>query len=152
MPLNSKIVVCLICVVPIFSCTGKRPSSLGVSDAGLAPCPSSRNCVSSDAPDGPHRVQAFALSASPDYSWQVIREEVASLPRTTVVKATANYLHAQCASALFGFVDDLELHLRESDNIVAIRSASRVGYSDLGVNRRRVEGLREALRARGVVR
>jgi uncharacterized protein (DUF1499 family) len=77
---------------------------------------------------------------------------VAALPRTTVIEETANYLHAQCASALFGFIDDLELHLRESDNIVAVRSASRVGYSDLGVNRRRVEGLREALQARGVVR
>jgi uncharacterized protein (DUF1499 family) len=71
---------------------------------------------------------------------------------SSVVEETANYLHAECASALFGFVDDLELHLRESNNIVAIRSASRVGYSDLGVNRRRVEGLREALRARGIVR
>jgi uncharacterized protein (DUF1499 family) len=108
--------------------------------------------VSSDVPDGIHQIEPFTLNASPEDSWRVIREEVASLPRTTVVEETANYLNAECASALFGFVDDLELHLRESDNIVAIRSASRVGYSDLGVNRRRVEGLREALRARGVVR
>ncbi len=68
MLLTSKIIVCLICAVPILSCTGKRPSSLGISGAGLAPCPSSRNCVSSDAPDGPHRVESFELSASPDYS------------------------------------------------------------------------------------
>ncbi len=152
MPLSWKIVVCLICVIPILSCRGKRPSSLGITDAGLAPCPSSPNCVSSDAPHGSHRIEAFVLSASSDYSWPVIREEVASLPRTTVVEETANYLHAECESALFGFVDELELHLRQSDNTVAIRSASRVGYSDLGVNRRRVEGLRKALRARGVVK
>ena len=152
MPLSWKIVVCLICIMPSLSCTGKQPSSRGISDAGLAPCPSSPNCVSSDAADEAQRVNAFALSASPADSWRVILEEVAALPRTTVVKETANYLHAQCTSALFGFVDDLELHLRTSDKIVAIRSASRVGYSDLGVNRRRVERLREALRARGVVR
>jgi uncharacterized protein (DUF1499 family) len=108
--------------------------------------------VSSDAADGAHRVEPFVLFASPEYAWQVIREEVGALPRTTVIKETANYLHAECSSALFGFVDDLELHLRPSANIVAIRSASRLGYSDLGVNRRRVEELREVLRARGVVR
>ncbi len=147
-----RLAACLLCAMPIFSCTGKRPSQLGVSDRGLAPCPPSPNCVSSDASDAAHRVEAFTLSASPDESWRVLREEVAALPRTTVIEETPNYLHAQCSSALFGFVDDLELHLRESANAVAVRSASRVGYSDLGVNRRRVERLRKALRARGVVR
>jgi len=147
-----EIVVCLFCFIPLFSCTGKRPSSLGPSDAGLSPCPSSPNCVTSDATGVAHRVEPFALSASPEYSWQIIREAVAALPRTTVVKETANYLHAECTSALFGFVDDLELHLRPSDNMVTIRSASRLGYSDLGVNRRRVEELRDVLRTRGVVR
>jgi uncharacterized protein (DUF1499 family) len=143
--------VFFLCAMPIFSCSGKRPSNLGVSDAGLAACPSSPNCVSSDAPDAAHRVEAFALAAAPEAAWRVIREEVARLPRTTVIAETASYLHAECASALFGFVDDLEFQLRAPANIVAIRSASRLGYSDLGVNRKRVEGLREALRARGVV-
>lgn len=152
MPLSWKFVVCFILGIPIISCTGNRPSNLGISDDGLAPCPSSSNCVSSEAPVGAHRVEPFILNASPKDSWRIIREEVEALPRTTVVEETANYLHAQCESALLGFVDDLELHLRESDNIVEIRSASRVGYFDLGVNQQRVEGLREALRARGVVR
>jgi len=124
--------------------------------ARLAACPASPNCVSSDASDASHRIEAYSLSASaddsPDALWRVVREAVASLPRTTVVEATGDYLHAECASALFGFIDDLELQLRVSDNLVAVRSASRVGYSDLGVNRRRVERLRETLRARGVVR
>lgn len=138
--------------MPILSCSGKRPSSLGVTDAGLAPCPSSPNCVSSDATDDVHRVEALALTGAPEEAWGSLREEVARWPRTTVVEDTGSYLHAECASALFGFVDDLELHLRASDGVIAVRSASRVGYGDLGVNRRRVEGLREALRARGVVR
>ncbi len=133
------------------SCSGKRPSTLGISDARLAPCPSSPNCVSSDASDEGHRVAPLALSASPDDAWRAIREEVASLPGTTVMHESTDYLHAECASALVGFVDDLELHLRPADNLVAIRSASRVGYSDLGVNRRRVERLREALQVRGIV-
>lgn len=137
--------------MPTVSCGGKHPASLVISDTGLALCPSSPNCVSSDASDTGHRVEAFALSVAPDDAWRVIREEVASLPRTTIVEETTDYLHAECASALFGFVDDLELHLRGSASLVAIRSASRVGYSDLGVNRQRVEQLRGALQVRGVV-
>jgi uncharacterized protein (DUF1499 family) len=74
------------------------------------------------------------------------------LPRTRIVKETEDYLHAECRSALFRFVDDLELQLRPSESIIAVRSASRLGYSDLGVNRRRVEGLRESLTRLGVLR
>lgn len=143
--------VCLICAMQIFACSGKRPSNLGVSAGGLAACPSSPNCVSSHAADEDHRIDGFRLSPPPEAAWRVLREEVARLPRTTVIQATADYLHAECASALFGFVDDLEFHLRAGERLVAVRSASRLGYSDLGVNRRRVERLRAALRARGVV-
>ena len=144
--------ICLICIVLALSCAGKRPSTLGISDGALAPCPGPPNCVSSDSSDLAHWVEPFSVSGSPDHAWRVIREEVASLPRTTVVEETADYLHAECASAVFGFVDDLELHLRASAGLVAIRSGSRVGSSDFDVNQRRVERLREALRARGVVR
>ncbi|MDF1552348.1 MAG: DUF1499 domain-containing protein [Deferrisomatales bacterium] len=149
---NWKSATCLLCVLPILSCSGARPPGLGVSGGGLSPCPSSPNCVSSDAPDEGHRVEAFVLAVAPDAGWRAVREEVAALPRTTVVTEQPNYLHAQCASAVFGFVDDLEVHLPEGSAELAVRSASRVGTSDLGVNRRRVERLRETLRARGVVR
>jgi uncharacterized protein (DUF1499 family) len=143
--------VCLVLFFPATSCGGKRPASRGTSGAQLAPCPPSPNCVSSDASDSAHHVAPLALSASPERFWLVLQEEIARLPRTTVVEQTRSYLHAECASALFGFIDDLEVELRPSVDVVAIRSASRVGHSDLGVNRRRVEQLREALRGRGVV-
>jgi uncharacterized protein (DUF1499 family) len=147
----SILAVCLLLLIPATSCGGKRPSSRGASGAQLAPCPSSANCVSSDASDPAHHVAPLALSASPEQFWLVLQEEVAHLPRTIVVEQTASYLHAECASAVFGFVDDLEVEHRPSADVVAIRSASRVGHSDLGVNRRRVERLREALRRRDVV-
>lgn len=148
----SRAFAACLCVVSLLACSGKRPSNLGVSDTGLAPCPSSPNCVSSDASDADHRVEPFALLAAPDDAWRAVREEVEGLPRTTIAQTTASYLHAECSSTVFGFVDDLELQLRASDGVVAVRSASRVGHSDLGVNRRRVARLREALRVRGVVR
>ena len=134
------------------SCAGNRPSHLGVSDARLAPCPSSPNCVSSDASDTDHRVPPFRLAIPAAEGWEAARQAILELPRTRIVNETAEYLHAECRSALLGFVDDLELYLRATDGAIAVRSASRLGYSDLGVNGRRVARLRAALTSRGVVR
>ena len=67
------------------------------------------------------------------------------------MEATDSYLRAEFKSRVFGFVDDVELQLRAAEEAIAVRSASRVGYSDLGVNRRRVESLRKILRTRGAV-
>ena len=69
-----------------------------------------------------------------------------------IVTQTDNYLHAECSSAFFGFVDDIELHLRPEQNLIAVRSAARLGRSDFGVNRKRVENLRSLLRQQSVVR
>ena len=144
--------VLLISSMSLVSCSGKRPSSLGVSDSGLAPCPSSPNCVSSDARDSTHKISPFQLDVSPTKAWRVARKLVSELPRTRIVNETSDYLHAECRSALLGFVDDLELHLRPSEGVIAIRSAARLGYSDFGVNRRRVEVLRASLISRGMIR
>jgi uncharacterized protein (DUF1499 family) len=77
---------------------------------------------------------------------------VKEIPRTEIASQTDTYLHVECRSLVFRFVDDLELELRPGDGIIAVRSASRKGHSDFGVNRRRVEDLRERLRSRGVVK
>ena len=68
------------------------------------------------------------------------------LPRTRVIRLEPDYLHAECRSALMGFVDDLELYLRTDEGTIAVRSASRLGWSDMGVNRRRVDAVRRAFR------
>ena len=141
-----------ICLMSLFACAGRRPEGLGVSASGLAPCPSSPNCVSSDARDERHAIEPLRLAAAAQQAWPSVRAAVAELPRTRIVRETPDYLHAECRSALFGFVDDLELQLRPSEGIVAVRSASRIGYGDLGVNRRRVESLRASLARRDVVR
>ena len=138
--------------MPLLSIPGNRPKGLCVTDGRLAACPSSPNCVSSDSNDEGHRVEPFRVAAPAARTWEAIREAVAGLPRTQIVADTGEYLHAECASALLGFVDDLELHLRPVEGIVAVRSASRVGYSDLGVNASRVETLRQRLRRAGVIK
>lgn len=133
-------------------CAGRRPAASGVVDGRLAPCPRTPNCVGSDETRPRHQIAPFELAAPPDRAWRALREELSRWPRTRIVRDEPGYLHAECASRVFRFVDDLELHLRPAEGRIAVRSASRIGYSDLGVNRRRVEALREALRARGVVR
>ncbi|MEA1923949.1 MAG: DUF1499 domain-containing protein [Pseudomonadota bacterium] len=141
----------LLVTMPLLSCTDNTPANLGISDSELTPCPKSPNCVSSDARDSKHNIPPLQLIVPPSEAFQVARELVLKLPRTRIVNETTDYLHAECRSALFGFVDDLELHLRPAEGIIAIRSAARLGYSDFGVNRRRVESLRDSLISQGVV-
>ena len=139
-------------LVTLLSCAGSPPSKPGADHGLLAPCPSSPNCVCSDSRGGQDAVAPLVLSVPPAEAWSEIRRVVAEMPRCQIVEATDDSLHAECRSALFRFVDDLEIQLRPGEGIAAVRSASRVGYSDLGVNRKRVESLRAQLVAGGVVR
>lgn len=136
----------------LFSCTGTKPVNLGIKDGKFAPCPSTPNCVSSDATDSAHAIPAFQLVVPPAEAWRALRAVVESLPRVQIVTVSEDYLHAACSSAFFGFVDDLELHLRASQNMIAVRSAARLGHSDFRVNRKRVENVRGLLTQRGVIR
>jgi len=147
-----RIILAGLIFMPLFSCTGKRPTNVGVKDRRLAPCPPSPNCVSSDAGDAAHRVSAFELALPAAEAWRIAHAVLAGVPRTKIITETDDYLHAECSSAFFGFVDDLELHLRPSQNLIAVRSASRLGHSDFGVNRKRIENLLGLLRERGALR
>ena len=134
-------------VVSIFA--GRRPDTLGARDGRLRGCPRSPNCVSSEARDDAHRVEPLGLGGDPAEGWRTVVEVVGALPRTRIVTREEGYVHAECSSPLLGFVDDLELQLRADEGVVAVRSASRLGYSDLGVNRKRVDDLRHRLKKRG---
>ena len=78
----------------------------------MAPCPSTPNCVSSDATDAAHWVTAFQLAVPATDGWRTARAAVGESAANRIVSETDDYLHAECSSAFFGFVDDLELHLR----------------------------------------
>lgn len=123
-------------------CHGARPATLGVRQGLLAPCPSSPNCVSSMALDAPHRIAPLPFSGTAAVAVAKLAGIVGSLPRASVVTATETYLHAEFTSAVFRFVDDVECMADELTGVIHIRSAARSGFSDLGVNRRRVETIR----------
>lgn len=118
----------------------------------IDPCPTSPNCVSSEATDKKQFILPFQLATSAEKAWPVVHEAIMELPRCTIVQQTDDFLHAECRSALFGFVDDLKLQRRSSEGIIAVYSGARLGYSDFGVNRDRIEVLRAALIKRKVVK
>lgn len=122
----------------------RRPRAIAVEDR-LAPCPRSPNCVSSRETRPAFRVEPLA---APEAPLAAARRAIERLPRARIVEEeTGTYLRAECRSFLFGFVDDLELALDSDAGVLEVRSASRVGHSDLGANRRRVEELRALLAA-----
>lgn len=119
----------------------KRPAELGVKDGRLAACPDKPNCVSTQADDEEHAIAPLRLLGDTDAAMTTAINAVNELPRTTLVSQEEFYLHAECRSLIFRFVDDLEIWIDADNQMLHARSASRVGYSDLGVNRQRVEEL-----------
>ena len=129
----------------VLSFTSKPPATLGLRGGRLAPCPDSPNCVSSLATEAGHAIAPFALDRSVGAAKEELRQAIARLPRTRLITDQENYLHFEFRSLLFRFVDDVEFHMDETTKTIHVRSASRVGHSDFGVNRRRVEAIRELL-------
>ena len=119
-------------------CSGGPPSNIGLQDGKLSPCPSSPNCVSTQAGDPQHRIEALSFRGSQAQTMAAILSVVGRMKRTTVVTQKEDYLHVEYRTKM-GFVDDVEFYLDEPSQTVHFRSASRVGYSDLGVNRKRME-------------
>lgn len=109
----------------------------------LADCPSSPNCVSSLAGDAARRVAPFRYVGALEDARRRLEAVLTQLPRTRFVESSPTYWHLECRSLIFRFVDDLEFAFDPDAAEIHVRSASRVGHSDLGVNRRRVEWIRE---------
>lgn len=120
--------------------SGKRPSNLGVNQGKLARVSKKPNSVSSQVEaNHPAFIEAIKFSGKPQ-DWQTLQDKIAALKGATIISATPSYLHIEFKSALMGFVDDVELF--QEGKQIHVRSASRLGYSDLGVNRKRIEHLR----------
>jgi len=120
----------------------KRPDNLGVRDGRLAPCKRSPNCVSSqaDPSDREHYIAPIRGSIA------AARDAIKSLPRTTIVEEKENYVYAEFRTRLLRYVDDVELYF--DGRALQVRSCSRLGRRDFGVNRKRVEELRALIEAR----
>ena len=126
---------CVLAVtLALFHLVGPVPADLGVQNGSLASCPSPAHCARAD----------WAV-ADPQAALQALVPALEAMPRTTIVEQDGDYLHATASSALFGFVDDLELYADTGHGVLQARSVSRLGDSDLGVNGRRLAALRDQL-------
>ena len=108
----------------------------------LSPCPSSPNCVSTQAQDAGHAIAPFRYRKPRAEAKEALKEVIRSLPRTKVVEEDESYLHYEFTSLLLRFVDDVEFLFDDETKTIHFRSASRTGYGDLGVNRKRMEQVR----------
>lgn len=133
------LVPCLLATM--IACTGK-PLETRPADGSLRPCPDRPNCVSSEDAGRASAIQPLTFQGPPPAAWQRLKEVIREMGGEIREEQTL-YLRAAFTSRVFRFVDDVEIRMVPAENVMHVRSAARLGYSDLGVNRKRVEKLRQ---------
>ena len=128
-------------VLGVLSALARRPENLGPLGGRLADCPASPNCVATQSGGPNQRMRPLSFEGSPQAAMERLKSIVAGMPRAKIVSSSEYYLHAEFTSALFRFVDDVEFLIDPDAKQIHFRSASRVGHSDLGANRRRMEAI-----------
>lgn len=148
---NSLIRICgLSMLLMLAGCATMTDSELELTAEGkLPPCPATPNCVSSDAVERFHRIEPLALGTDPKLTWKALLTYLKTDSSYRIKVQTADYVRAEARTQLLRFVDDVEFHLRPGLGQIAMRSASRVGISDLGKNRQRLEAVRQTLNDAG---
>jgi uncharacterized protein (DUF1499 family) len=126
---------------------GTPPTNIGINNGKLTACPATPNCVNSQTSvsDTEHTIQPIAIGGNPTARMADLKLVINSMPRSTIIKETNNYLDVEFTSKLMGFVDDVEFYFDSDGKFIQVRSASRLGESDLGVNRQRIEEIRSKL-------
>jgi uncharacterized protein (DUF1499 family) len=135
--------------MPFVMATKKTSAKSSSASPRLAPCPRTPNCVSTQAPAGPQHMDAIPFAGPPAAARARLLQVLRGHPRTTIVSEEPAYLKAECRSAIFRFVDDVEFVLDDKAKRIHFRSASRLGRKDFGVNRKRMEEIRAAFLASG---
>lgn len=144
--LSKSIALLIFLTLTVSVCNMGETWALSASNNHLASCPASQNCVVSLNADSKHAIEPIAYHIDRDKARDILLKVLTVVPRTEVIEQTDNYIHATSKSRIFKFIDDVEFYFPNNENIIHLRSASRVGDWDLGVNRRRLEQIRLALR------
>ncbi len=132
-----SLLLCLL-TLGLAGCTGKPPDNLGVRDGRLAPCPESPNCVSSQETDEVHGMEPLPFDLPQEQVQELLLEVIQEMPRSQIITVEPGYVRAEFRSRIFRFVDDVEFYFDQEAGLLHYRSASRLGRSDLGVNRDRM--------------
>ena len=123
-------------------CLGCRNPQIGLTPAGLRPCPDSPNCVSSQENNDEHKILPLTYSTDKATAYAKIKQIISHQKNADIVAENVDYIHVTFTSKTMGFVDDMEFWFPGNQQVIHLRSASRVGYSDFGVNKKRVETIR----------
>jgi uncharacterized protein (DUF1499 family) len=145
--MNKQTQLVLATLILLTGCTG-APSKMGIKNGQLTPCPSSPNCVNSQAKDKEHYIEPILTTGTPLEVKTHLLKTLNEMDRTKIIVAQDNYISAEFTSKVFRFVDDVEFYFpdtKSKEMTIYVRSASRVGYSDLGANRKRIELIRSKL-------
>ena len=146
--MKKELVLAATFLVFIAGCSVKASGYAGLRDGKLSECPDSPNCVSSQTAKKGHVVDPLSYNGSSSEAKQALLSIISSLPRTKIITDNDRYVHVTFTSRLMRFVDDVEFLFDDTNKQIQVRSASRVGYSDMGVNRKRVEDLRKRFNER----
>ena len=142
-------VIGLLLIISLYfvalSISSRKPPELGMFNGQLRACPASPNCVCSERQVEGAFVEPLVYTTSADNAWRNARKAIVGIGGVVVAEQDG-YLHAQFVTPLLRYVDDVELRIDENKQVIHIRSASRVGYSDMGANRARVTKIRMAFR------
>lgn len=136
-------IVSLLLAIPIVGGLGCSRPVLGIKDGRLSPCPSSPNCVSSQDTEKSHKIAPLVYTCPPADARKALVHILESMPACRIMSDSDSYIHATFKSRFFRFTDDVEFYFPEKPGVIQVRSASRTGYSDFGVNRKRIEKIRE---------
>ena len=126
----------------LMGCSGVPPTNLGVRNGKLAACPSSPNCVSSQAADAKHRIDSITYDSALPVAMARLKQVIAHMKRARIVSQSDDYLRVEFTSRVMRFVDDAEFYFDDHSKHIEMRSAARLGYYDFGVNRRRMQVIR----------
>jgi uncharacterized protein (DUF1499 family) len=136
-----KTLLCIMLVNALVTVPGTWAENSRSRKTMIDPCPNTPNCVSSLAPQGPRRMAPIPYQGSLEAARKRLMGIIGKSPRATVVQSTATYVKVEFRSKIFSFIDDVEFEFHDGSKLIHFRSASRTGYYDFGVNRRRMEAM-----------
>ncbi len=147
--MKKQIQIVLTGLLLLTGCSGKVPN-LGIENGQLTQCPASPNCVNSQAKDKKHFIEPIQISGTPSEARNQILKILKEFNRSKIITAEDNYIRAKFFSKIFKFVDDVEFYFpdtKSTKTTIHVRSAARAGYWDFGVNRKRMEQIRNRLKS-----
>ncbi|MGD0275972.1 MAG: DUF1499 domain-containing protein [Syntrophales bacterium] len=137
-----KVLMVSILMTMVAGCSVGRSGHIGVHEGKLSQCPESPNCVASQSQDVKHYINPIPYKGDREQARKRMVSIIQGMKRAKIVALKDDYIHAEFTSAIFRFVDDVEIYFDDGSKTIHMRSASRIGYSDFGVNRKRLENIR----------